>query len=305
MSEEADAILCCASCGVAGGDDVKLKRCNGCYLVRYCGIECQRRHRREHKKECKKRAAELRDELLFKQPESSYLGDCPICCLPLLPMAMDGKLSLQRCCSKRICNGCFYAHTMHEIEEKLENKCPFCRYPMLFSDEEGERILMKRVEANDPVALCDMGEDRAHEGDFESAFECFTKAVAFGNNTQAHFQLSRLYHEGQGVEKDTKKELYHLEEAAIGGHADGRHNLGCVENDRGRLDRAVKHWVIAANMGNDDSLEALKKLYRKGLVSKDDLASALRAHHAAVEATKSPQREEARMSFRNMKMKMK
>ena len=33
--------------------------------------------------ERRKRAAVLRDELLFKQPESSHLGDCPICCLPL------------------------------------------------------------------------------------------------------------------------------------------------------------------------------------------------------------------------------
>eukprot|EP00984_Skeletonema_dohrnii_P035791 scaffold35973_cov122-Skeletonema_dohrnii-CCMP3373.AAC.2 len=33
----------------------------------------------QHKKECKKRAAEFRDELLFKQPESCHEGDCPIC----------------------------------------------------------------------------------------------------------------------------------------------------------------------------------------------------------------------------------
>jgi hypothetical protein len=32
---------------------------------------------------CKKRAAELRDEILFKQPENTHLGDCPICFLPL------------------------------------------------------------------------------------------------------------------------------------------------------------------------------------------------------------------------------
>ena len=57
---------CCASCGVAESDDVKLKKCNGCYLVRYCGIKCQRDHWRQHKKECKKRAAELHEELLFK-----------------------------------------------------------------------------------------------------------------------------------------------------------------------------------------------------------------------------------------------
>ena len=80
---EAGEMMRCASCGVAGGDDIKLKKCD-CKLVKYCSVKCQRDHRPKHKKECKKRAAELRDEILFKQPESSsYLGDCPICYLPL------------------------------------------------------------------------------------------------------------------------------------------------------------------------------------------------------------------------------
>eukprot|EP00985_Skeletonema_marinoi_P010511 scaffold4929_cov102-Skeletonema_marinoi.AAC.8 len=40
----------------------------------------------------------------------------------------------------------------------------------------------------------------------------------------------------------------------------------------------------------------LKKFYADGLVSKDEFAAALRAHHAAVDATKSPQREAAKNS---------
>ena len=302
MSEEADKILRCASCGISGGDNIKLKKCNACFLVRYCGIECQKKHRREHKKECKKRAAELRDELLFKQPESSYLGDCPICCLPLLPMATDEKLCLQRCCSKRICCGCFHANMTREIESELENKCPFCRSPQSILLAKSQTL--KRVEANDPVALCDVGEDRADEGDYLSAFECFTKAVTFGNNAQAHFRLAGMYYEGH-VGKDEKKRLYHLEEAAIGGHADARYILGDIEGRSMKVDRAIKHWIIAANMGHDQALEYLKKNYANGFVSKDDFAAALRAHQAAVDATKSPLREEARMSFRNMKMKKK
>ena len=66
-------VECCASCGIAGVDDVKLKDCSACHLVKYCGIECQKEHRPKHKKECKKRAAELRDEILFKQPEGTDL----------------------------------------------------------------------------------------------------------------------------------------------------------------------------------------------------------------------------------------
>ena len=73
---------CCASCGIAEVDDIKSKECDGCDLVRYCSDECQKDHRPEHEAMCKERVAELRDEILFKQPESSHLGDCPICCLP-------------------------------------------------------------------------------------------------------------------------------------------------------------------------------------------------------------------------------
>ena len=32
---------CCASCGVAEVDDVKLKECTKCDLVRYCSIGCE------------------------------------------------------------------------------------------------------------------------------------------------------------------------------------------------------------------------------------------------------------------------
>eukprot|EP00985_Skeletonema_marinoi_P019891 scaffold11569_cov180-Skeletonema_marinoi.AAC.1 len=60
--------ICCAVCGTEEVDDIKLRKCTACYLVRYCSVKCQKEHRRQHKMECKKRAAELRDEILFRQP---------------------------------------------------------------------------------------------------------------------------------------------------------------------------------------------------------------------------------------------
>ncbi|KAK1733477.1 hypothetical protein QTG54_015892 [Skeletonema marinoi] len=98
---------------------------------------------------------------------------------------------------------------------------------------------------------------------------------------------------GKGVEKDGKKELHHLEQAVIGGHPRARYNLGRIEEKNGRMGRAVKHWIIAAKLGHDYSVDALKDSYEDGLVSKEDFAAALRAHQAAAEATKSPQREAA------------
>jgi hypothetical protein len=57
--------------------DIKLTKCDACDLVRYCSDKCQEDHRSSllHKQECKERADELRDEILFRKPESRDLGE--------------------------------------------------------------------------------------------------------------------------------------------------------------------------------------------------------------------------------------
>jgi len=300
--ESGDTMMYCAACGTAEVNDVKLKKCTACHSARYCSVKCQRDHRPQHKRSCKKRAAELRDEILFKQPVSSHSGDCPICCLPL---SIDHtKSSMMPCCSKTICNGCDYANKIRVLEGQLQQKCPrerlqptcpFCRHPAPNSEEETKKNFMKRVDANDPIAICEMGTMRGEEGDCDSAIEYWTKAAALGNIV-AHHNLSLMYRKGQCVEKDAKKELHHLEQAAIGGNPSARFNLGCYERKRFKYERAVKHWIIAANLGDDDSMKMVKEGFQGGLVSKEDFAAALRAHHAAVDATKSPQRVAAEKS---------
>lgn len=287
---------CCASCGIAEGGDVKLKDCTACKLVRYCGVKCQREHRPQHKKECKKRAAELYDELLFKQPESIHRGDCPICCLPL---SVDKQKSvLMGCCLKMICNGCDHANPMDEVGGKFCQKCPFCREEPAETQEEIESNLMKRIEANnDPVAMYQMAAFRFQEKNFSEAVGYFAKAAGLGH-AEAHYELSMLYKSGVGVEQDEKKFAYHSEQAAIGGHPVARYNLGYHESNKRNLERAMKHLFIGAKLGEDNSLEMIKTGFKTGLVSKEDFAAALRAHQAAVDATKSPQREEASVARR-------
>jgi hypothetical protein len=70
-AEAEEVVMCRASCGTVGVDDIKLKKFAACGSVQYCSVKCQREHRPQHKRECQIRAAELRDEILFKQPESS------------------------------------------------------------------------------------------------------------------------------------------------------------------------------------------------------------------------------------------
>jgi tetratricopeptide (TPR) repeat protein len=289
-NEAADTVMCCASCGIAAVDNVKLKNC-ACGLVKYCSIACQKNHRLKHKKMCKKRLAELRDKDLFTQPDSSHWGECPICCLPL---PIDPKKStIMSCCSQSICLGCHYANRMREIEEGLQQRCAFCREPAPENDEEVDKRIMKRIkENNDPAAMCHMGKSHRDEGDYETSITYLTKAAELGH-AEAHNLLSILYHYGEGVEKDMKQAVYHLEEGAIGGHPFARHNLGIHEAYNGNFERAKKHWIIAANLGYDGSLKKLMNFYAGGHASKEDYADALRAHQAAVDATKSVQRDVA------------
>ena len=301
MSEESEAVTrCCASCGIAEIDDIKLKDCDGCDLVRYCSDECRQIHKPQHEEDCKKRAAELRDELLFKQPESSHMGDCPICCVPL-PLDPRRYITYE-CCSKVICKGCYYANMKREAEAEKCLSCPFCREDLPATKEEAEKMRMKRVakkiakqrmkrvKANDPVAMREEGCKQNCKGNYRSAFDYFSKASDLGD-VDAHYRLAWLYQKGHGVEKDEGKHIRHLEDAAIGGHPPARVLLGIYEYNKNNLDRAVKHWIIAATLGYDDAIKALMDGFKKGYVEKEVLAAAFRAHKVAVDATKSQERE--------------
>ncbi len=234
--------------------------------------------------------AEIRDDRLFTQPEESHHGECPICCLPL--SLDESKSTMNACCSKLICDGCCYADDLRMEEEGLEQRCAYCREILPVTDEEVDQYEMKRVKANDPAALFKRGVKCHVEGDYEKAFEYSARAAKLGN-ADAHFNLSFMYREGLGVEKNTKKVFYHWEEAAIGGHPQARHNLGYFENQNGMHERAMRHFIIAAKLGLDSALEEVKEGFAAGYVSKEDFEAALRGHQAAVDATKSTQRDAA------------
>ena len=284
----------CASCGKAAVDDVKLKKC-ACDIVKYCSVDCQKNHRPQHKKACKKQLAQIRDDELFTQNEISHLGECPICCLPL-PLG-QGKSKMNACCSQRICLGCAHANEKREVEQGLEPRCAYCREVVPITDEDIESNSKKRFKANDPVAITEMGFKCYDEGDFDGAVEYWTRAAGLGHET-AHYNLSMLYTKGEGVDRNKKKAMYHLEEAAIRGHPNARYGLAYAEELNGMTERAMRHYIIAAKLGDDGALEAVKKGYQGGDVSKEDFEAALRGHQAAVDATKSELREEAYAWFK-------
>ncbi len=150
-----------------------------------------------------------REHLLFQQPKSSHLGDCPIC---MIPLSLDpDRHAMKMCCSKFICDGCNYEYSNREIAEKNCLRCPYCRTPSPDKKDRKDNVkeykkqLIQRAEANDPGAMIYLGGDHEKVGNYICAFELYKKAAGLGY-VDAHLHLARLY-----AEKDHGKEMHHLE----------------------------------------------------------------------------------------------
>jgi len=263
-------------------------------MVKYCNRECQIAHRPHHKKECKKRAAELHDEKLFKQPPPEE--DCPIC-FQQLPTLNTGS-TYYSCCGKVICSGCVYAPLYDNQGNKVDNKkCPFCRTVAPKTNEEAVEREKKRMEVNDPLATFNLGTGYrdgidGFPQDYTKAYELFTQSGELGY-PKAHCSIGALYNNGDGVQVDMKKAIYFYELGAIKGDAYARYNLGATEQNLGNMDRALKHYMIAARSGNSKSLKQVERLYSKGHARKEDYTKALRLYQAYLGEIKSHQRDKA------------
>jgi len=277
----------CANCGKEGSD-VK-NTCNKCQMVKYCNATCKKKHRSKHKKLCERRVAELHDIELFKQPPSPH-GDCPICFLRMPTLHTGSKY--MSCCGKTICSGCDHAPVYDDQGNEVDNqKCPFCRTTTL--DTAIKRI-MKRADADDPIAIFNLGcsyRDGSNK-DYNKALELYHRAGELGF-APAYTNIGLAYTKGEGVEVDMKKAVHYFEVAAIGGDETARNNLGCIERDAGNMDRAVKHYMIGVRGGKNDSVEAIKELYKYKHVTKDDYTKALRSYQVYLSEIKSPQRDKA------------
>jgi hypothetical protein len=252
-------------------------------------VSCQRAHWTKHKKECKKRVAELHDEALFKEPPDRE--ECDICMLTL-PLNPEEQ-KYQPCCGKVLCVGCIYS----AFEADNRKLCPFCRTPAATSEGEALERIKKRAEGDDAVAIHQLGSYYCNGGmglpqDNNKAMELWLKAGELGCMS-SYYNIGDCYYFGQGVERDMKKAKQYYEFAAMGGVATARNDLACVEADAGNMDRAMKHWMISAGAGHDDSLKNIRECFFEGHATKDDFEKALRAHKEAQDDMRSDQREEA------------
>ena len=284
----------CASCGKVGSDAVKLKSCTACRLVKYCGVDCQRAHRKQHKQACKRRVAELRDGRLYSQGLERMEDDsCPICTLPI-PLQLEDHSVFVVCCMKRICDGCNFAAKKRGIYD-----CPFCRTPYPNSDEDMLTLIQARVTKRDPTAINFLAQKYRFgslglQKDMRKAVELWTEAAELGS-IHALLNLGYAYDLGEGVQQDKAKAVEFWTKAAIQGHVIARHNLGCLECQKGNHGCAVRHLLISAKMGYKDSLEEIKKAFMARVATKEQYAEALKGYQDAVEEMKSHDRDEAKL----------
>ena len=231
---------------------------------------------------------------LFKQ--TSQEEDCPICFLTLPSLITGRKYKL--CCGKIICSGCIHAVRIMDGDAK----CPFCRVPTPTSDEEIIERYKKRAEMDDANGFFNLGCCYRHgeygvPQDWDKALELWHRAGELGC-ALAYSSIGNAYVIGDCIEKDEQKAKYYWELGAIGGHEIARYNLGIIEGRKGNTSRALKHYMIAAECGYNDSLKEIRKLYVNGHATKDDYAKALQAYQKYVDGIKSVQRDEA-ASFDN------
>ena len=236
----------------------------------------------------------ISDDELFKQPPPKE--DCPICLL-CLPSLESGSMYMP-CCGKMICSGCGFAPVYDNLgNEIIEEKCPFCRTPTPDSDEEYNEQLQKRVEAGDAVAMFMLGcnyrdGDDGFPQDDAKALELFVRAGDLGL-ADGYNDVGRAYQFGNGAEIDEKKANHYRKLAAMKGCVISRYDLGVVEENSGKMNRALKHYMIAVGCGDDDSLKEIQTLYTNGHATKDDYTQALRAYQAYLVEIKSTQRDAA------------
>ena len=188
------------------------------------------------------------------------------------------------------------------------DNCPFCRAEV-YGDELPLEQTQKRVKAGDPMAIHHLGCTYRDGGDgleqdLSRAFELFERAAEMGSK-EAHFDLAGIFDGATdyrwGVNKDKARSIEHYELAAKWGHVEARHNLGFIEYKSGNYALALKHAMISAKLGYKDALSALHVLFENGSATKSDYTEALRGYQEAVEEMSSPERDEAKIFFANMK----
>jgi hypothetical protein len=158
-------------------------------------------------------------------------------------------------------------------------------------------MMEKRVDGNDSNAMFQLGIHYIHgkkgvTKDLDKTVELFHRAAELGSPNACYNLAIRYYRGdvGDGVIKDEMKAKQYYEKAAMAGCSDSRFQLGILD---ATVDRSIKHWLIAANGGNIEAVNEIKKAAVRGVATKDHYAQALRGYQQYLEEVRSAQRDRA------------
>ena len=242
------------------------------------------------------------------------MEDCPLCFLPLSRVPAMSKY--QACCGKRLCKGC--SREQHEILLKayleknagkkidplavLPQTCPFCRQPLVSSDDEYVRHLEVRMLQNDPIAIFSMGnallyEDLGMSKNELKAIDCFIRAAELGS-AEACCALAECFEAGTTLSDDGESSAFFFKAGAIRGDISSRSLFGLHEYRIGNHEEGIRHWKIAAEAGFQPALDILKKIFLadgqepgKEFITKEYLDKAFRICHEAQKEVESEERK--------------
>lgn len=214
-------------------------------------------------------------------------------------------------------NGTLSAERRNELRG-----CPFCRstddiLALTVEDHKiRERCLVSRADKGDSRALlelallhksgrssaafdklrgdeeyiCDgtyMKGKESPEGDAK-AFEYFQKSAALGNG-DAYYELSEFHRQ----EYNAADFFDCLVKAAALGSVEAHDELASLAMEKKKINLAMNHYKFLAFAGySKESTEKLTAGYKDGYVSKEELASSLRAYQAAREELSSKDRSQ-------------
>jgi len=77
----------------------------------------------------------------------------------------------------------------------------------------------------------------------------------------------------------------------MAGDEAARYNLGMDEYNSGNMERAIKHWTIAASAGDYDAIHQLITSFKKGHVSRETINSTLTAYNNSCAEMRSEARD--------------
>ena len=223
------------------------------------------------------------------------------------------------CCGELICNGCIIAQKRTliigsnvtkpiagskgedlEFITILSSKrimvCPFCRSPTTNAKEFLKRLWNQIDEYKDPEAMnmlgcCYMkGEYGLSKNNIKKGEELYKRSYDLGNPTAAR-NLFVLYTKDI---PDEARMLQYAEEGARRGNVACINAVGAYAHRSGNTEEATLHFMMAACSGDDEAIHNLTEYYRRGVLSKDDLATTLRANQAAHDKETSESREYSR-----------